>query len=127
MEFKARLLVNSQDPELAYNELRQALQYTGIEIRIGEHWLKNNYPLPKDSAQRIALQWQRNMDPISVDHHVQFETDNREVAFELAQLDLFSEGVDNHRERTVLDQREVDTALAIEGNVGVVPIKGELK
>jgi len=60
MEFKARILVDTQDPELAYDQLRQALQHTGVEIRIQDTWLKNNDPMPHDAANKIALAWQRN-------------------------------------------------------------------
>jgi len=91
MEFKARLLVDSQDPEVAYNELRQALQYTGLEIKIADSWLKNNEPMPADCAQRIALAWQRNKDPLTVDHAVQFVTNDPAVMAELNQMDLFGD------------------------------------
>ena len=103
MEFKARLLVDSQDPEYAYNILRQALQFTGLDIRIADSWLVNNAPLPANSAQRIALAWQRNKDPITVDHRVQFVTNDPAVTAELNQMDLFAEGVQEYAQEYAIE------------------------
>lgn len=121
MEFAARLLVNCQDPELAYSELRRALQFTGIEIKIADSWLKNNKPLPKNSAQRIALAWQRGKDPGAVDDRIQFQTNDPAVMAELNQMDLFARANDV---RNLAYLRAGDD-LEIEGHVGIMPITGE--
>lgn len=60
MEFKARILIDSQDPHLAYNELRQALKGTGLNLTINDSWLRNNEPFPAHSAQAVAAAWERN-------------------------------------------------------------------
>ncbi len=87
IEFKARLLIDSQDPELAYSMLRAALQQSKMQIRINDSWLVNNEPLPANSAQQIALAWQRNK---SGDHsHVVFDTNDPAVMCELNQIDMF--------------------------------------
>ncbi len=98
MEFRARLLVDSQDPEIAYGMLRAALRFTGIQIRLSDSWMRNNKPMPADSAQRIALAWQRKK--IGGNDSVTFHTNDPAVMTELNQMDMFLEreqiGVGNH-------------------------------
>ncbi len=91
IEFKARLLIDSQDPELAYAMLRAAFRKTAIPIRLNDSWLVNNKPLPADSAQQIALAWKRSRaTPDS--GQVTFDTDDLAVTAELNQLDMFASG-----------------------------------
>jgi len=87
MEFKARLLVDSQDPEVAYNELRQALQYTGLEIKIQDNWLRNNEPFPAHSAALCAARWAANKDPLTVDPKVRFESGDPAIQQHLDSLE----------------------------------------
>jgi len=77
IEFKARVLVDTQDPQLAYEAIRRAFQHTGLEIRIRDTWLKNNQPLPANIAQRIAFHWQKNrVGIIGDDLSVKFQTND---------------------------------------------------
>ena len=120
MEFPARLLVDSQDPELAYSILRAGLSFAGLEIRLQDSWLKNNEPLPADCAQRIALAWQVGR---PVQKGVQFVTHDPAVMAELNQMDLFVDQEDfgpiEHGKSAIAGE------LEIEGYVGFVPITGE--
>ena len=126
MEFKARLLVDSQDPELAYALLRDALVRTGVapnfEVRLSDSWMRNNEPLPAASAQKIALAWQRSNQSGSSDRVV-FQTNDPAVMAELNQMDMFADPVDI---RNLAYLRAGDD-LEIEGHVGLVPIIGEGK
>ena len=79
IEFHARLLVDSQDPELAYEELRQALQRSDIRIRIQDNWMLNNTPLPQHAAQTCALNWAASKDTLSVNPNVRFQTESVSV------------------------------------------------
>lgn len=87
IEFKARLLIDSQDPEIAYGMLRAALRNTTLHIRIDDSWLRNTEPLPADCAQRIALAWHRSK--IGHSDQVVFVTADPAVMCELNQMDLF--------------------------------------
>jgi len=60
IEFSVRMCVDTQDVEQAYDELQAALQFIGHTCYIGDHWMRNNAPLPADSAQRVAYAWQKN-------------------------------------------------------------------
>ena len=102
MEFNARLLVDTQDPEIAYKILRAALALVNgaVEIKIQDTWLRNNEPLPADCAQRIALAWQKNR---AIQSGVEFQTHDPAVMAELNQVDWI-----------------------IEGHVAFVPVTGEV-
>ena len=89
MEFEARILIDTQDPELAYDQLRAALQFTGLHIKIRDTWMRNNEQLPANAAQQIALKWQRSKHPVNIDRRVQFQTNDPAVMTELNQMDLF--------------------------------------
>lgn len=60
IEFHVRICVDTQDVEQAYDELQASLQFIGHTCYIRDNWMRNNAPLPADSAQRVAYAWQKN-------------------------------------------------------------------
>jgi hypothetical protein len=75
MEFSATIRVDTQDPFLAYNEMRQSLQFTGLDIVIHDTWLKNARKFNEDEACQIAAHWNMVHDQMSIDQRVKFKTE----------------------------------------------------
>lgn len=76
IEFNLTVCCDTQDPELAYNELRQALQFTGLRVYVHGNWLRNHKPMPAHDAMAVARKWQETRDPFTVDFSVQFESND---------------------------------------------------
>lgn len=76
IEFNLTVCIDTQDPELAYNELRQALQYTGLKVYVHGNWMRNHKPLPAHDAMVVARKWQETRDPLTVDFGIEFQSDD---------------------------------------------------
>lgn len=70
MEFNLVVRIDTQDAQLAYNELRQALNYTGLDITISNEWQLNNRPLAEAQAEAVAARWLASHDPLTVDRRI---------------------------------------------------------
>lgn len=83
MEFTLKVKIDTQDEELAYNELRQSLQFCGLDIEIQGSWLKNNRPMPEEAAELCAAKWLSTHDPLSIDRRIcaPFIRERRYIAF----------------------------------------------
>lgn len=59
IEMKLRVLIDTQDPDIAYDSVQQALRFSGLRFEMSEVWMVNNREYPATSAQRIAWNWQK--------------------------------------------------------------------
>jgi hypothetical protein len=77
IEFAARILIDTQDAEIAFKEFNEALRFTGVRAVVSDRWLKNNDPIPADLTQRIAWNWTRNRTGLRFGNDiVQFHTND---------------------------------------------------
>lgn len=72
MEFTLTVRIDTQDEKLAYNELRQCLQFCGLDVTIQDTWLKNNRPFPIELADKVAGEWLVTHDALSIDRRVRY-------------------------------------------------------
>lgn len=70
IEFNLKIRIDTQDEQYAYNLMRQSLQYCGLDVIIQDTWLKNNRPLPVETADICAAKWLATHDPLSIDRRI---------------------------------------------------------
>lgn len=76
MEFKATIRIDTQDPKLAYNELRQSLQYCGLDVAVSDDWTLNMRPVDRDEACEIAANWNMTHDQMDTDKRITFKAED---------------------------------------------------
>jgi hypothetical protein len=74
IEFTLKVKVDSQDEMYAYNQLRQALQFSGLDVQITDEWSLNTREIDPDVAALVAAEWAMFHDSNTVDKRIKFRT-----------------------------------------------------
>lgn len=59
IEMKLRVLIDTQDPDIAYDSIQHALRFSGLQFEMSDAWLVNTQEYPATAAQRVAWNWQK--------------------------------------------------------------------
>ena len=65
--FSVRVVSDADTADAAYNEIRQALQYCGLDIRITPYWRKDGVFMSTERVLSTAASWEATHDELTID------------------------------------------------------------